>query len=79
MLEEIQMEIEEKKKKGWPKKHWHMLREYHEQYFNDLADCAGCTRTPVYIHKLLQFSEDNAYQKYTFEILDDDNFQIKLY
>lgn len=78
MLKEIRVEVEEKKKRGWPKRHWHMLREYHKQYFDDLADCAGCRRAALYIHKLLHFAEENNNKNYVFEVLDDENFRAKI-
>lgn len=78
MLEEIGKDIEEKQQRGWPKRYWHMLREDHKRYFDDLADCSGCKRPPLYIHKLLHFVEENASKKYRFEILDDENFRFDL-
>lgn len=78
MLSEIQKDIDEKIKRGWPKRHWHMLREDHKKYFDDLADCAGCERVPLYIHKLLHFAEENADKKFRFVILDDNNFRTEV-
>lgn len=78
MLREIQKDVDEKRKRGWPKRHWHMLREDHKKYFDDLADCAGCKRAPLYIHKLLHFAEANSNKKYRFQVLDEENFTAEL-
>lgn len=75
MLEELQREIDEKRKKGIPDKQFHFVGLDQEKYFNDLADTAGIARVPPVVCKIYTFVSGNKNMNDCFEIINENEYK----
>lgn len=75
MLEALQKEINEKRKKGLPDKYFHLVGLEQEKYFNDLADTAGIKRVPAVVHKIYCYVTSNRNLDDCFEIIDENEYR----
>jgi len=80
MLAEETREFEEKKRKGYDKRHFHMMGPAQGAYYDDLANTAEITPLPPVLTKLhnessTRFLDDLVnYREDRYRILDDRNF-----
>lgn len=75
MLEELNIEIEEKRKKSIPEKHFHFIGLDQEKYFNDLADTANIKRIPSVVSKIYCYVSGSRNLNDCFEILNENEFR----
>lgn len=75
MLDELQTEIEEKRKNGISDKHFHRIGLDQEKYFNDLADTAGIKRIPHVVNEIYCYVSSNRNLNDCFEIIDENEYR----
>lgn len=75
MLEDLQREIDEKREKGVPEKHFHLVGLGQEEYFNDLADTAGIKRVPPVVCKIYCYVTGSRNLDDCFEIINENEYR----
>lgn len=75
MLEKLQKEIEEKREKYIPDKHFHLIGLDQEKYFNDLSDTAGIKRIPAVVNKIYCYVSKNRNLSDCFEIINENEYR----
>lgn len=75
MLEALQRELDEKREKGVPEKHFHLVGLDQEEYFNDLADTAGIKRVPPVVCKIYCYVTGNRNLSDCFEIVNENEYR----